>query len=224
MARDTSGAKNQPQYSPNGAPSDAADLSEVANYAALVGNTKTMTEAERVNLSGADLWDGLEVRTTDTLLRWMRAGGQWYCIGSTVAVVPRAAVKRWPNFSATNTFVDKTSYTDFPVAADRDGLAGTFVKLTSGSKLVLEVMASVVLASGAEQRINIALNIAGVDYSVAQVTVPQAPTRYTLLGMAEAVGVASGTLQIKPRVSTSAANLQFQVGDFLHYSIQEVSG
>ena len=54
MARNSSGSKNQPHYSSSGAPDDAADLTEVADYAAAVGNRKAGTNADRLALSGAD--------------------------------------------------------------------------------------------------------------------------------------------------------------------------
>lgn len=66
MARDTSGPKNEPQYSTNGVPADAADLTELGAYAALVGNRKALTNSQRTGLGGADRWVGLEVYETDT--------------------------------------------------------------------------------------------------------------------------------------------------------------
>lgn len=77
MARDSSGTKNQPQYLGTGAPATAADQNEIANYAADVGNRKVKTAAERAALSGADVWDGLEVFESDTGRAYLRISGGW---------------------------------------------------------------------------------------------------------------------------------------------------
>lgn len=67
MARDSSGTKNQPLYTGAGAPSTAADQSEISNYAANVGNRKAgLGGSTRTSLTGADVWVGLEYYETDT--------------------------------------------------------------------------------------------------------------------------------------------------------------
>jgi hypothetical protein len=82
MARDTSGSQNQPQYAGTGVPADAADLSELGNYAAFVGNKKvgpttgTATgpgnaNTGRTTSTGADVWEGLDWWDT-TLKRLFR--------------------------------------------------------------------------------------------------------------------------------------------------------
>lgn len=85
MARDTSGAKNQPQFSSGGVSSQAADLSEVANYAAYNGNRKVDTSTVRGPLAGADLWEGLQFRETDNpsgaYLTYEVVGGSWVLVG-----------------------------------------------------------------------------------------------------------------------------------------------
>lgn len=63
---DSLGTKNQPQYADTGGSDDAADLSEIANYAAKVGNRKADASSVRTALTGSDLWDGLEFFETDT--------------------------------------------------------------------------------------------------------------------------------------------------------------
>ena len=78
MARDSSGTKNQPQYLGTGGLATAADQNEIANYAADVGNRKVKTAAERAALSGADVWDGLEVFESDTGREYLRVSGGWY--------------------------------------------------------------------------------------------------------------------------------------------------
>jgi hypothetical protein len=101
MARDSSGTKNQPQYAGTGAPSDAADLSEVANYAAAVGNRKSGTNSVRLGLTGADVWDGLEFYETDTKLLYVYASTTWLLF--TALVPPIARVSRAGAFSTSAT-------------------------------------------------------------------------------------------------------------------------
>lgn len=86
MARDSSGTKNEPQYAGTGAPADAADLSEVASFAAFTGNRKvgpttgTATgpggaNTGRTTSTGADVWEGLMWRdTTDGKVYEYRSG------------------------------------------------------------------------------------------------------------------------------------------------------
>ncbi|WIA99753.1 hypothetical protein [Curtobacterium sp. MCBA15_012] len=71
MAQDSWGPKHQPQYSGNGVPADAADLSQIANFAALVGNRKVGTSADRAALGADEKWPGLEFYDTDTLASWL---------------------------------------------------------------------------------------------------------------------------------------------------------
>lgn len=89
MARDSTGEKGQPQYAGSGVPQDAADLTEVAAYAALVGNRKVGPTADRNQaLADGDVWDGLEwYDTTDGGL-YLLQSGSW---------VP--LLTRWTNFS-----------------------------------------------------------------------------------------------------------------------------
>jgi hypothetical protein len=93
MAHDSLGAKNQPQYATTGAPASAADMSEVANYAANIGNRRADTDAVRLGLTGSDLWNGLEFEATDTGKTWKYAGG-WVLIFQ----LPTA----WTNFTLTS--------------------------------------------------------------------------------------------------------------------------
>ncbi|AGW41749.1 hypothetical protein O159_23110 [Leifsonia xyli subsp. cynodontis DSM 46306] len=58
-------------------PAQAADLSEVSNYAAGVGNRKTGTSTTRTGLTGADVWDGLEFYETDTGATWEHGSSGW---------------------------------------------------------------------------------------------------------------------------------------------------
>jgi hypothetical protein len=75
MAADSYGPKNQPQYSGAGAPDEGADLTQVAAYAARVGNHVIGTRAQRQALVGNDLWAGLSFYETDTDLLFRYRGG-----------------------------------------------------------------------------------------------------------------------------------------------------
>lgn len=74
---DTSGPHNQPHYSENGIPADAADLTEVSDWADLVGNRKVGSTTTRNNLSGADLWPGLEFFDTTLWGTFIYINGGW---------------------------------------------------------------------------------------------------------------------------------------------------
>lgn len=77
MARDSSGPKNQPRYDALGIPADAADLTEISEYAAANGNRKALTSTQRLALTGADRWVGLEVFETDTQRTYEYQSGGW---------------------------------------------------------------------------------------------------------------------------------------------------
>lgn len=81
MAHDSLGTKNQPQYSAAGVPADAADLSEVANYSAKVGNRKIGVASTRAGLTGNDVWPGLEFYETDTDNTYRYRTSGWYRMG-----------------------------------------------------------------------------------------------------------------------------------------------
>jgi len=82
MARDSSGPKGQPRYDALGVPADAADLTELGDYAALVGNRKALTSAQRQALSGSDRWVGLEVAETDTNLTYIYTAEGWRLVSA----------------------------------------------------------------------------------------------------------------------------------------------
>lgn len=63
---DSLGTKNEPQYAGSGKPASGADLTELGEYAAKVGNRKAGTSADRAGLTGNDAWPGLEFSETDT--------------------------------------------------------------------------------------------------------------------------------------------------------------
>lgn len=66
MAVDEYGSKNQPLFDGTKAGNTAADENAISNYAALVGNRKVGTGAQRRALTGGDVWDGLEFYETDS--------------------------------------------------------------------------------------------------------------------------------------------------------------
>lgn len=79
---DSLGSKNVPQYSTIGAPADAADLTEVAAFAALMGNYREDVDSVRAGLSGAALYDGLRFYSTDTGVSWLyQAANGWVITG-----------------------------------------------------------------------------------------------------------------------------------------------
>lgn len=73
------GPKGYPKFDPNGAPEDWVDLGAVGAYAALVGNRRVGTAAERSLLSASttaadQAWLGLEFHETDTGLTYRCTG------------------------------------------------------------------------------------------------------------------------------------------------------
>jgi hypothetical protein len=83
MARDSSGPHNEPQYAGTGVPADAADLSEIATYAAAVGNRKIGPTTSgtpalgRTTATGADVWEGLEWQDTTDGFTYVSKSGGW---------------------------------------------------------------------------------------------------------------------------------------------------
>lgn len=75
MAHDSLGARNQPHYSGAGAPSDAADLTEVSDFAAAMGNRMVDLSSVRTGLTV--VWEGLEFYETDTKLTYLYTAGAW---------------------------------------------------------------------------------------------------------------------------------------------------
>jgi hypothetical protein len=79
MAHDSLIARLVPQFITGGANATAADLSEIAKYAGDYGNFAAETDALRLARTGAALWSGLTVYTTDTKLLW-QYDGSWATI------------------------------------------------------------------------------------------------------------------------------------------------
>ena len=77
MAQDSIGPKGQPQFSGLGAPDMAVDPGLVADYAALVGNRKVGTTAQRLALTGVEVWEELAFGDTSLGIEFTRIGGAW---------------------------------------------------------------------------------------------------------------------------------------------------
>lgn len=83
MASELTGDKDQPYFRDVGVPAIDVDPGIVANYAALVGNHKEGTSAERLALAGKTRWEGLLFTETDTGLIWSylpTVAGGWTCV------------------------------------------------------------------------------------------------------------------------------------------------
>ena len=101
MASESTGAKGQPYFAASGAPQIDVDPGIVADYAALVGNRKIGTTAQRLALTGVEVWpdlhfgdttNGNEYRRTSTgsweaIKGIYRATGSTGSLGTTMSVV-----------------------------------------------------------------------------------------------------------------------------------------
>jgi hypothetical protein len=90
MAADSHGDKNEPQYAGSGVPQDAADLTEVAAYAAKVGNRKVGTvDLRNAAIGTAEAWEGLEWYDLTDGNIYLYVGGGWVpTIGDTGWINP----------------------------------------------------------------------------------------------------------------------------------------
>jgi hypothetical protein len=130
MARDSSGSKNQPQYAGTGAPADAADLSEIATYAALVGNRKVGSTAARTGSTGADVWEGLLWGDTDDGLEYRYTSGAW------VAPTRRQILGEADRLASATAFTPTTSMSDVPGASVTCTTPARTVRVTCSAILV----------------------------------------------------------------------------------------
>ncbi|MGN8049541.1 hypothetical protein ACTJKO_07590 [Curtobacterium sp. 22159] len=92
MAADSYGNKNEPQFAGAGVPQDAADLTTVAAYAALVGNRKVGTVDQRNAVIGTkDAWEGLTwYDLTDGFTYTYKSGGWVLTFDDTGWITPPA--------------------------------------------------------------------------------------------------------------------------------------
>jgi hypothetical protein len=109
MAHDSLGTKNQPGYNGGGIPADAADLTEISEYAALVGNHKVLDTTTRLALTGNELWEGLMVYdlTLERLFQYMGATLGWMMLEGNA--VTKVAISANVNLSAAATALPWTS-------------------------------------------------------------------------------------------------------------------
>lgn len=73
----TPGEKNQPRFLDGGAPDLASDSNLISDFAALVGNRKVLTQAQREGLTGKEVWERLNVADTTTKLDYQYVNGSW---------------------------------------------------------------------------------------------------------------------------------------------------
>lgn len=77
MATQSTGTHNQPQFTEAGTMDIGTDLTAVSQYMALVGNRKYGTTGERLALTGAARWDGLQFFDTDLDHAFVWNGSSW---------------------------------------------------------------------------------------------------------------------------------------------------
>ncbi len=200
---------------PSGAASTAGStIVQTHAFAHVVGApivVRNYTELDA--LTGILALDAAYVMDKDVLL--VRRGGAW------VPTVPPPLTKA-RDMSADNIWIDRTSATDFQVAADKTALDGTFEKYGASTVLRATVHGYGELVSGTSQTINVFLNIGGTAYAVAKAPHQTATSRLSFSGVVEIGGVPRGTLAVKPQISTSAANYRIYSGWRFSYTLEEV--
>lgn len=77
MAASSFGTKNEPQYADADAPDLALNPTQVAAYAAKVGNRRIGTTTERLAATGADVWESLIWGDTTEKADYKRIGTAW---------------------------------------------------------------------------------------------------------------------------------------------------
>lgn len=77
MATQSTGTHNQPLFTEAGTMDIGTDLTAVSEYAALAGNRKWGTSAERLALLGAQRWEGLVFFDTDLDHPFVWDGSTW---------------------------------------------------------------------------------------------------------------------------------------------------
>jgi hypothetical protein len=84
------GTKNQPQFADGDAPDVALNPSQVADYAAKVGNRRVGTTAERVAATGKDVWEGLVWGDTTLGVDFRYKSGAWLQLSPAFAMAAGA--------------------------------------------------------------------------------------------------------------------------------------
>ena len=101
-ADDTPGPRKQPRFKGTGAPSTAADLNIVGDYAALVGNRKVGTTDERnTATTNGEVWPGLLWRDTTLKTEFIYVDGAtgWVVYLEDTGWSALALQNGWSNFS-----------------------------------------------------------------------------------------------------------------------------
>lgn len=148
MARDSSGPKNVPQYAGTGAPADAADLTEVAAYAAAVGNRKSGTTIQMNALLGTvDAWDGLFFGNTTDGFEYRHTAGAWVrCIVRELGWVDRGTTPSDLVIGGAATWTDVTSVTltatagGGPVEVEWEAVAKNYSGTTSYYEVLFRIL------------------------------------------------------------------------------------
>lgn len=202
MAHDSLGTQNQPQYAGTGAPADAADLSEISNYAALVGNRKTGATSLRNAASGANVWEGLIWGDTTDGFDYRYTSGAWAVMLPKGAKIPLGRV-RIANASATVLGTSMADVTGVTVTATSHGglvvarCTGLLDNLNSAAvrPTPLQLMCDGVLIGEASQPILAALLSGFNGYTSFTVEAESTPTAgshtWKLQGSTNAVGAVS---------------------------------
>jgi hypothetical protein len=105
-----------------------------------------------------------------------------------------------------NTWTNQTQWANFPNSPDANAFAKTFVKTTTGSKLIISAYMTVALTSGVAQNPSVGVNIDGTDYDVDTTAVATAPSYGKLYGTIEIPGLPAGNHAITLRFKTSTAS------------------
>lgn len=200
---------------PSGAVSTAGStIIPTYNFAHVVGAPIVVRNyAELDALTGVLGIDSAYVIDKDATM--VRRGSKW------VPTAP-AALGKYRSLSAGNVWVNATTPTDFPVAADKTALDGTFDKLSATSDVRMTFFASGELSSGPGQIITACLNVGGTDHDVASTPFQAATSRGMFAGTRIVSGIPRGTHAVKPRMRTSAANFSIYSGWVVEYTVEEV--
>lgn len=125
MTASSYGTKNEPKFADADAPDLAVNPTQVAAYAAKVGNRRTGTTAERNAATGLDVWEGLLWGDTTDGVEYRRTAGAW-----------KAWYSDWRVYSAAltglNVGTGGTNYTESRYLAGTIAVRYKFVLGSSG--------------------------------------------------------------------------------------------
>lgn len=200
---------------PSGAASTAGStIVPTYKFAHVVGGPIVVRNiAEFDALTGVLGIDSAYIITKGAIM--VRRGSGW------VPTAP-AVLGKYRSLSADNVWIDATTPTDFPVAADKTALDGTFDKLSATSDVRMTFFALGELTSGPGQLITASLDVGGTDYAVASTPFQSATSRGTFAGTRIVSGIPRGPHAVKPRLRTSAANFRIYSGWVVEYTIEEI--